>query len=144
MFQYDYDYGTVISVDFCVSKPNSSFPFCHTQAQLTIPDHLHPYRREFDSISGMSMKLWHNCGEPQFGVVFSQKLCCGVHFPKIVVGVGVVVIKSKNCGSCRGCGGHFWKKLCWGWGRHFWKNCVGVGVVNFRKIWLGWGCGALF
>ena len=53
-------------------------------------------------------------------------------------------IKSKNCGSCRGCGGHFW------------KNCagVGVGVVIFGKIVLGlsilgnlgWGrgCGALF
>ena len=35
--------------------------------------------------------------------------------------------KSKNCGSCRGCGGHFW------------KNCagVGVGVVIFGKIVLG-------
>ena len=37
----------------------------------------------------MSVKLWHNCGEPQFRVVFPQKLCCGygcgVHFPKIVV-----------------------------------------------------------
>ena len=47
--------------------------------------------------SGMSVKLWHNCGKPQFVVVFSQKLCCGcgcgVQFPKIVVGVGVVVDK---------------------------------------------------
>ena len=50
----------------------------------------------------MSVKLWHNCGEPQFGVVFPQKLCCGcgcgVHFLNIVVDVGVVVVKSKNCG----------------------------------------------
>ena len=48
------------------------------------------YTREED-------KLWHNYGEPQFGVVFSQKLCCGsgcgVRFPKVVVGVGVVVAK---------------------------------------------------
>ena len=48
-------------------------------------------------ISGMSVKLWHNCGKPQFVVVFSQKLCCGcgcgVHFPKIVVGLGVLVVK---------------------------------------------------
>ena len=47
--------------------------------------------------SGMSVKLWHNCGKPQFGVVFAKKLCggcgCGVHFPKIVVGVVVVVVK---------------------------------------------------
>ena len=47
--------------------------------------------------SGMSIKLWHNCGEPQFGVEFPPKLrcsCdCGVHFPKIVVGFGVVVDK---------------------------------------------------
>ena len=46
---------------------------------------------------GINVKLWHNCGEPQFWVVFSPKLCwgCGfgVHFPKIVVGVGVVVVK---------------------------------------------------
>ena len=38
-------------------------------------------------------------------------------------------IKSKNCGSCRGCGGHFW------------KNCAGVGVVIFGKILLGLGLG---
>ena len=43
---------------------------------------------------GMSVKWWHNCGEPQFGVVFPKKLCCdcGVHFPKI-------------CGRGLGCGG---------------------------------------
>ena len=36
-------------------------------------------------------KLWQNCGKQQFGVVFAKKVCCGcgcgVHFPKIVVGV---------------------------------------------------------
>ena len=50
-----------------------------------------------ECVPGMSVKLWHNCGKPQFVVVFSQKLCCGcgcgVQFPKIVVGVGVVVDK---------------------------------------------------
>ena len=58
--------------------------------------------------------------------------------------MGLWWTKSKNCGSCRGCGGHFW------------KNCAGVGVVIFGKIVLGlglssfgkfcwgWGCGALF
>ena len=47
------------------------------------------------SVTGMSVKLWHNCGEQQFGVVFPQKLgCgCGVLFPKLVVDVEVVVAK---------------------------------------------------
>ena len=68
-------------------------------------------------------------------VVFPPKLCCGwgVHFPKIVVGVGVVVIKkSKNCGCDRG------------WGGSFWKNCVVLVVVvfSFPKFWLWLGCGS--
>ena len=79
----------------------------------------------WESMLVMSLKLWLNCGKPQFEVIFPQKLCfcCGVHFPKIVVGVGVVVakklwlwwwfLKKKNCG----------------YSVHFSKILVVVGVV---------------
>ena len=83
----------------------------------------------FFRFPGMSVKLWHNCGEPQFEVSFPQKTCCGC-----------------------GCGVHFSKNFGYGWccGKCslvltliLWLNCsrtTNLGDFG-RKIVLWLGCG---
>ena len=81
---------------------------------------------------GMSVKLWHNCGKPQFRVVF-PKDC-----------VVVVVLTFQKCGRGPGCGGQNLQIVV----------AVGVGVVicdlvvvvafTFKKLCLWFGFWYLF
>ena len=119
---------------------------------------------------GMSIRLWHNCGKPQFVVVFPPKIVlwlwcslsknCGRGWglgwqnSKIVVegGDGVVILGKTVLGL--GLGLSLLEKLCWGC--QSLETWVGIGVVVLfsekivlwfwlwcsllKKCGYGWGC----